>query len=416
MKRRPWLFGAFALAYFLSNFFRSTNAVISADLAREFGLSAADLGLMTGVFFVVFALVQPPLGAALDRWGPRVATPVLMLCAAAGSLVFAGAHTFAGLVAGRAFIGAGMGGVLMGAYTAFSRWYSPRRFATVSGILVGLGALGALATGAPLAWAVGGHGWRLVFVWASAAVGFSAAAIALLVRNAPPGVDGEEPPRARHPGSLRAVFASRSFWPIAALNLTFAGTLLAFQGLWFGPYLFDALGFTRTAAGTVITLSAVGGLVGYFSCGWMFDHWGRRRAITLGMGAFLLAQTLMVVAALGGWAVLAYPAFLLFGYGGGHNILAMAHTRAVFPMHLMGRAVTAVNMFGIGGAAALQYGLGALIASFARTADGGYPAQAYALALVVTALLGCCALGWYLLSAGETGRRGTARGYRRRQG
>ncbi|NLE73754.1 MAG: MFS transporter [Actinobacteria bacterium] len=399
MRRRPWLFGAFALAYFLSNFFRSANAVISGDLSREFSLGATELGLMTAVFFVVFALVQLPLGGALDRWGPRIATPVLMMCAVIGSLVFAGAHSFASLVVGRALIGAGMGGVLMGAYTAFSRWYSPRRFATVSGVLVGLGALGSFVTGAPLAWAVTACGWRTVFLAASGVVLMSALAVAVIVRNVPPGAQNADEHAARVGGdssSIKALFRDRRFWPIALLNLSFAGTLLTFQGLWFGPYLFDALGFSRTGAGTIITLAAIGGLVGYFSCGWMFDHWGRRQAVVLGMGAFLIAQLLMVLAALTGWAWLAYPTFVLFGYGGGHNILTMAHVRTVFPVQMIGRAVTGVNMFGLGGAALLQYGVGALIAMFPRGVDGSYPPQAYGLAVGATAALGVLALIWYL--------------------
>ena len=412
MRRRPWLFGTFALAYFLSNFFRSTNAVISADLAREFSLGAADLGLMTGVFFVVFAAVQLPLGGALDRWGPRLTTPALMLCAALGSLVFAGAHSFAALAVGRALIGAGMGGVLMGAYTAFSRWYSPRRFATVSGVLVGLGALGSLVTGAPLAWAVAAWGWRAVFLVAAGVVVVSALAIVVIVRNAPPQMpraDAGAANAARGSSSVGALFRDRRFWPIAALNLSFAGTLLAFQGLWFGPYLFDALGFSRAGAGGIITLAAIGGFFGYFSCGWVFDHWGRRQAIVLGMSAFLTAQVLMVAAALGGWVWLAYPTFVLFGYGGGHNILTMAHARSVFPVRMMGRAVTGVNMFGIGGAALLQYGMGALIATFPRDVDGGYPAQAYALAVGVTATLGGAALIWYLMETRGRDRSSAAR-------
>jgi len=404
------VFGAFALAYFLSNFFRSTNAVISADLSREFSLDAAQLGLMTGVFYVVFALVQLPLGAALDRWGPRVTTPLLMLCAAIGSLTFAAAGSFAVLAAGRALIGAGMGGVLMGAYTAFSRWYPPNRFATASGVLVGLGALGALSAGAPLAWAVAAGGWRTVFMVSAGVVVLSATAIAVLVRNAPPEVEpdgGDNRDVGR--GSVREVFTDGRFWPIAALNLSFAGTLLAFQGLWFGPYLFDALGFTRAGAGSAITLSAVGGLVGYFSCGWMFDHWGRRRAVSLGMGSFLAAQAIMIMAALGGWRGLVYPAFIVFGYGGGHNILAMAHTRAVFPVQVMGRAVTAVNMFGIGGAAALQYGLGLVIGLAPRDAGGAYPPWAYAVAIALTTAMGGTALAWYLVSTGGSGPQGGTR-------
>lgn len=37
------------LAYFLSYFFRTTNAVISPDLRRDLGLGSAELGLMTSL-------------------------------------------------------------------------------------------------------------------------------------------------------------------------------------------------------------------------------------------------------------------------------------------------------------------------------------------------------------------------------
>ncbi len=65
------VFVLFTLAYFLSYFFRSANAVIAPDLTREMGLDAATLGLMTSLFYLAFAAVQLPLGGALDRWGPR---------------------------------------------------------------------------------------------------------------------------------------------------------------------------------------------------------------------------------------------------------------------------------------------------------------------------------------------------------
>ena len=61
----------FAAAYFLSYFFRSANAVIGPELARELGLSAGDLGLLTSTYLLAFCLAQLPLGMLLDRFGAR---------------------------------------------------------------------------------------------------------------------------------------------------------------------------------------------------------------------------------------------------------------------------------------------------------------------------------------------------------
>ena len=78
MHKRTILFVIFSLAYVLSQFYRSTNAVIAPDLAKELSLDAAELGLMTSLFFAMFALAQIPVGVGLDRWGPRWVTSSLM--------------------------------------------------------------------------------------------------------------------------------------------------------------------------------------------------------------------------------------------------------------------------------------------------------------------------------------------------
>ena len=69
----------FAAGYYLSYLFRTINALIAGDLTAELDLSAADLGFLTSVYFLVFAAVQLPLGALLDRYGPRT----IQSCAAA---------------------------------------------------------------------------------------------------------------------------------------------------------------------------------------------------------------------------------------------------------------------------------------------------------------------------------------------
>jgi MFS family permease len=187
VRRRPVLLLAFLAAYLLSYFYRSTNAVLAGDLQRDAGIGTEELGLMTSLFFATFALAQLPLGAALDRFGPRWVPAGLMLAAVAGSFITAAAEGFVGLALGRALIGLGMAGVLMGALKAFAAWFEPQRFALISSLFVAAGSLGALGATTPLTSLADTLGWRGVFV----AVGILTAAIAALlmvvVRAAPPG-------------------------------------------------------------------------------------------------------------------------------------------------------------------------------------------------------------------------------------
>ena len=69
--------------------------------------------------------------------------------------------------------------------------------------------------------------------------------------------------------------------------------------------------------------------------------------------------------------------------------------RELFPLHLTGRAVTALNLFGIGGSALLQWGLGLLIEGV-TTGTGPYPPEAYSAAFAFTAALSLAALLFYL--------------------
>ena len=77
------IFLPFALGYFFSYLLRTINAIIAPDLVDAFGLSAADLGLLTSVYFLAFTLSQPLLGVFLDRFGPRRVEGYLLLLAAA---------------------------------------------------------------------------------------------------------------------------------------------------------------------------------------------------------------------------------------------------------------------------------------------------------------------------------------------
>ncbi|HWQ11621.1 MAG TPA: MFS transporter [Roseiflexaceae bacterium] len=408
MSQRITLFICFAVGYFLSNFYRAANAVIAGDLGRDLQLTAADLGLMTSLFYAGFALVQLPLGAALDRLGPRVTLPALMMATAAGSLLFASAHSFAPLAAGRTLIGVGMAGMLMGAIKAFGAWFDPRRVATITSLLVGIGASGGLAAATPLAWLNERFGWRAVFLWGAVAVLVSAAGIALGTRNAPRGVAWRAAPGAPG-GGFGQIFRDLRFWRIAPLNFFLIGTMLAVQTLWGGPYLFDVLHLAPVQAGNLLLFLSGGVVAGYFACGPLADRFGAQRVTVAAVAVFAAAQLVFL---LPGWmppAALIAVVFFGFGFTGAFNLLQLAEIRALFPPHMSGRAATAVNMFGFAGAALLQWWMGLIIGAFPRDTAGHYPPAAYAAAFGFTLVGTALALAWYASPGGAWWRQDVER-------
>ncbi|MGC8877338.1 MFS transporter [Thermus sp.] len=364
------VFLLFTLGYFLSYFYRSANAVLAKDLSQELGLGPAELGFMTSLFYLAFASVQLPLGGLLDRLGPRLVTPSLLLVAALGSLVFGLAQSFALLALGRALIGVGMAAALMGSMRAFSLWF-PKNYATVSTLLVGLGATGGLLAATPLALLKEAVGWRGVFLLGAFVVALVALTLYLGVRNAPPGVAW---PKDGGPGGLREVLRNGKLLRVAFLAFAFAGGFLSLQTLWAGAYAYH-LGLEALEVGNLLFLYSGLAVLGFLASGYLADRLGTARVLLASALLFALGLLLLLLKLLA-------PAYALLGFFGAFNILTLTQARELVAVHLVGRGTTLVNLFGIGGTFLLQWGLGVAVGALGYAlAFGGL------LALLLLALI-----------------------------
>jgi MFS family permease len=391
---RPWaIFGVWSFAFLLSYFFRSANAVLAPELRASFELDAASLGLMTSAFFAAVALAQLPLGMTLDRWGPRRVVPVTMLAGVAGALVFGAATDLAALTAGRALLGLGFAGVLMGALHAFGRWFPERRFATVSGLFLALGTVGGLLAGTPLAWIAEAFGWRPVFLVGAAVIAAAAGTIAFASRDAPARVT-IGPASAPPVGTLATVLRDPRFWRIALLDLFCVGTLLAVQALWAGAYLADVHGLPPVHVGDLVLVMALGVAAGNLASGALADRYGRRRVILAFGSGFVACHLALAFAGPGTPVAVLTALYLAFGVLASFGVVLFADVRAVFPAHLAARALTAVNFAGIAGAMLVQWWMGVII-EVGRDAGGAYGIGAYRPAFLVTAVVGVVGVGVY---------------------
>lgn len=402
--RHGLIFVIFTIGYFLSYFLRSANAVIARDLAAEFGLNAADLGLMTSMFFVGFGAIQLPMGAALDRFGARAVTAMLMSIAGIGAAIFAAAPSFMLLASGRTLIGIGVACALMGTLQTYARWFPPQRYATLAGLTTGIGSMGGLLASTPLAWANAQYGWRLVFVVASAAAFLSAMLIGVFARNAPAGQSWRSAVGEQLPGGFGSIFRNLRFWRLAPLNFFQAGGMLAVQSLWGGPFVMDVLRLDRIEAGNLLVWLAGGVVVGYLSCGWLADRFGVEQVQLASALGFALSQVPLLLAAAQPNVALVAVAFALFGYTGSFNLLLLTQVRGLFPAHLSGRASTACNVFGFLGTFGLQWGLGLIISRYPQTAVGGYAPEAYTAGFGVLLVCTLLATAWYTPMAMKEGR------------
>ena len=91
------LFLPFAFGYFISYCFRSVNAIIVIPLREEFFFTNSQIGLMTSMYFLAFALMQIPLGKLLDEIGPKKQF-FFLLISSFGAFFFSLSDSFLGFL------------------------------------------------------------------------------------------------------------------------------------------------------------------------------------------------------------------------------------------------------------------------------------------------------------------------------
>lgn len=391
------LFLPFAAGYFLSYLFRTVNAVAAPNLVADTGLGADALGFLTATYLAAFAVLQLPLGIALDRFGPRRVEAALLTVAAAGSLVFALAGGLAGLSLGRALIGAGVSCCMMASFKAFAMWFAPQRLPLVYACLLVFGALGAISATVPVEWFLGISDWRTLFVGLALLSLLVSLAVFTIVPDhaAPPG----HPHLRDQLRGLRDVFRDRFFWGIAPLAAVSSGSSLAIIGLWSGPWLRDVAGLERAAVASHLLIAMAGMGIGFLAWGVLTDRLTRLglRPVSVagaGMIGFLLLLVALAAGVTGGgvlWLLLAALGFLASSGSLSYSILSQH-----FPRDLAGRANTAHNVLVFTAAFVLQWGIGGILHFWEDPATHHYGPLGYRVAFGVVAALQAVALIWFL--------------------
>jgi len=370
----------------ISMFFRVSMAVVSFDLTTDLGLSAAELGVISGVFFYAFACAQIPLGALLDRFGGRRIIFTLGIVTTVGSLLFAFASSYPGAVAGRALLGLGTASVLMGSLKIYTNWFPPQEFAKVSGFMIAVGNLGSIAATKPLAYVINHFSWRPTFVAVSLVQLAVTLAVFMITSDFPARGEMQAAPVTHTTGSNKGnifqawklLFVSPAFWLISLMAFFWYANYMVLLALWGGPYLREVVGLDRSAAGTLLLCISFGYICGSLLLGKAIDLLGGSLTSTMILGQLILLLSMTAMlgpAELAPHAVLALIYFVI-GLASASGVLIYPMSRNLVPHRFAATAMTFVNFFLLMGAAAAQHVMGLYIHSFPR-GTSGHPAAAY---------------------------------------
>ena len=355
------VFTAFAFTYFFAAMLRAVTATLSPTLTREFDLSAQELGLLGGGFFLGFAATQLPLGKWLDRHGPRNVILAYLLIAIAGCLAFSMAGSFTQLLAARVLCGVGVSACLMAPLTGFRRWLTPTAQLRANSWMLMTGSFGMVGSTLPVQWLMPVVGWRPLF-WALAlAIGAAMAVLAWKV----PRWETVRPHVSGGPVSYAKVWRHPYFRKMAPMGFFSYGGMIAIQTLWAGPWMVRVAGYPPLKAATGLFIINVGMLCAFWSWG-LLNPWLARRGLTadrliargLPLSFVVLATIIIAGPAAGAWACAAFCIASTF------VALAQPAVGMEFSPALAGRALTAFNLVVFSGVFVMQWGIGLLIDGF----------------------------------------------------
>jgi MFS family permease len=388
---RAWLiFTLGSLHFFVSQLYRTSNAVISPWLIADLSLDTEGLGLMSAAFFYAFALAQIPISLLLDRVGAKRLMIVFAFIGLAGGLTFSLAQGLALGVTGRLLLGLGMACNLMGPLKLLSEWFSPRAFATLSGALYSIGTVGNMVSSSPLVLMVESFGWRPSL---QAIVAFHlllTLALFWVVKDRPAAqadaaLIAKSPPKGSAFGNLGILMRSRDYWIISSGTFVRYGTHAALQALWAGPLLMEVMGYPPLQAGNILLMMNLGMIAGGPAWGAAADRIFRTPKWMIACGLLTLCLLTLALRALpaGTAAVFTGGLFFIFGFVSATGLHVYAHIKALVPAGMSGAAMSGTNFFTMLGPAVFMQGLGTVMQSLYPQASRG--PEAFGAALLICA-------------------------------
>ena len=355
------VFFVFAFGYFISCLLRAITATLSPVLTLEFELMAADLGLLAGGYFLGFASMQIPLGYLLDKFGPKKIVSSFLLIAFIGTISFALAQSFSGLLVSRILIGVGVSACLMAPLTGYRIWFAENQQQRANSWMLMIASLGYLSSTLPVQFLLPTLGWRWIFGGIAALILISI----ILMLTFIPKWDHQKDESFNNSlrrGSFADVWKNKFFISVIPMGLFNYGGLIAIQTLWAGPWMIRVAGYSPLESATGLFWINITMLISFFLWGYFLpkitNHgFSAFKILKLGLPISFLIMSIIII--LGSKAGALYITLFILS-----SIFLSVIQPAVglsFQSHLAGKALTSFNLLIFLGAFIMQWFIGIVI-------------------------------------------------------
>lgn len=353
------IFCVFAFGFFISNLVRSITATLTPVLTNEFDLTAGNLGLLAGGYFIGFSIMQIPIGFLLDKYGPKKIIGYFLIIALLGTVSFAFAKSFSGLLISRIFIGVGVSACMMGPLTGYRIWFAEKYQQRANSWMLMVANIGFVSSTLPVQILLPFIGWRWIFILIALLILISIALIFLFI----PSWDNKEDKKIINKnGGLTLIWKNKFFISVVPLAFINYGGIQAIQTLWAGPWMLNVSGYTPLQSATGLFWINITMLIAYFVWGYILP-----KITDYGISSIKLIKIGLPV------SYLVFFLIICFGKNAGTSMFALYILTSIvisltqpavalnFPKALAGKSLTSLNVFLFSGTFFMQWGIGLII-------------------------------------------------------
>ena len=359
IKKAVLIFFVFACGYFISALLRAITATLSPLLTLEFNLSAGDLGLLAGGYFLGFASMQIPLGYLLDRHGPKKVVSSFLLIAIIGTVAFALAQSFSGLLISRILIGVGVSACLMGPLTGYRIWFADEYQQRANAWMLMVLSMGFVFSTLPVQLLLPAIGWRWIFGLIAILIFFVIILTLFFIPSWKTEVNNNYE---KNSGSLSDVWKNKFFRSTIPLGLFNYGGMVAIQTLWAGPWMIRVADYAPIKSATGLFWINTTMLVAFFIFGYILPKitklgFDTMRIMKFGLPISYLSLLAIIILGENAGAI-HFTIYLLTSI-----VLTLTQPAVAlsFPTNLAGKSLTSFNLLIFVGTFIMQWGIGLII-------------------------------------------------------
>jgi MFS family permease len=353
------IFCVFAFGFFISNLLRSITATLTPVLTLEFDLTAGNLGLLAGGYFLGFSLMQIPAGYLLDKYGPKKVVAYLLLIALISTISFAFAKNFNGLLISRFFIGVGVAACLMGPLTGYRVWFEEKYQQRANSWMLMVASFGFVTSTLPVQILLPVIGWRSIFLLIVILILLS---IILIVLFIPSWQNHNNIEINKQSAKISDVWKNKFFislMPIAFFNY---GGVQAMQTLWAGPWMLNVSGYSPLDSATGLFWINITMLIAFLFWGYILPKLSSygidsMKIVKFGLPVSYIIFFFIIVMGQKAGATM-FTIYILSSI-----VLSLTQPAVAlnFPQNLAGKSLTSFNVFIHSGTFFVQWGIGLII-------------------------------------------------------